>query len=95
MISEGYMGKRYPEFMKRVRVQEADCKKLKAENEKLKGCVEFYAKKENWYQIIDTQYNIGKIWVYTNPDNKYMDNSITTENGAIARQTLKEIESSK
>lgn len=55
----------------------------------LEAALEFYADESNWMQVIDGQYNLGKIWVYANPENKYLDGSITTENGERARQALK------
>lgn len=58
----------------------------------LKEAVEFYGKEENWFQIIDKQYNLGKIWVYADYENRFIDNSITTENGKKAREALKQIE---
>lgn len=57
------------------------------EIEKLKECIGFYANEENWMSLIGTQYNLGKIWI----ENNDLVGSITTENGARARQCLKDL----
>ena len=80
-MSEGYMDKRYPEFMKKVRAQDVECKKLKAENKKLRACVEYYS-----YEGL---YN----WYHDKDDNFAVTTDIEKDMGETARQVLKDIES--
>jgi len=61
--------------------------RLEADNKKLKGCVEFYADKENWQ---DTKYNtIFNIFTKDDLGHSIGDGFYC---GKLARQTLAEIE---
>lgn len=72
--------------------ESSSVKKLQEENEKLKATLSFYADINNWIQIVDGKYNLGKIWVYADYENRFMNPSITTENGERARKVLGEID---
>jgi len=60
--------------------------KLEKQLKEAEKVIDFYADKTNWMKIIDGKYNLGKIWVYVDYENRFIDNSITTENGKKARK---------
>ena len=63
-------------------------KELEQQLKEAESVIEFYGDALNWAQIIDGKYNLGKIWIYADCENRFINDSMTTENGKIARQYL-------
>ena len=73
--------------------------KLKAENEKLRECVEFYAAEDNWEKYHDKSYSdcciVNKDWSDNYSGNNGLKDIFAPKGGKLARQTLKELEGEK